>query len=148
DRWAIGLTLAFTVAAVAGFILYRLRSASYRVVDSQQFTDAMTIWTPIVEERRGTPRAIRRFGNRLRYLAMLQQDKKIDESGYDELRRWLQALADRGAKPATNPGRNILKSGLSEQSLVALAAIREVYGIDWRARLQPTGDGDLERAVR
>jgi hypothetical protein len=72
DRWAIGLTLAFTFAAVAGFVLYRLRSASYRVIDSRQFIEALKIWTPIVEKRRGTPRAIRRFGNRLRYLAMLQ----------------------------------------------------------------------------
>ncbi|MEZ0083765.1 photosystem II stability/assembly factor-like uncharacterized protein [Bradyrhizobium japonicum] len=148
DRWAIGLTLTFAFAAAAGFVLYRIRSASYRVTDSRQFIDAMEIWTPIVEKRRGTPRAMRRFGNRLRYLAMLQQDAKIDETGYDELRRWLRSLTSPGTKPHRGTKQNVLHMGLSEQTLVALAAIREVYGLDWRARLQPEGQGDLEGTVR
>lgn len=148
DRWAIGLTLAFAFATAAGLVLYRIRSASYRVTDSRQFKDAMQIWTPVVEKRRGTPRAMRRFGNRLRYLAMLQQDKKIDESGYDELRRWLRSLTGRKAERRKGKEQSVLDMGLSEQTLVALAAVREVYGLDWRARLQPTGEGDLERTVR
>jgi photosystem II stability/assembly factor-like uncharacterized protein len=148
DRWAIGLTLASALAIVAGFVLYRLRSASYRVTDSPQFIDALKIWTPIVEKRRGTPRAIRRFGNRLRYLAMLQQDRKIDESGYDELRRWLRSLTSRETKPPRVAQQGLHRTGLSEPTLVALAALREVYGSDWRARLQPKGESDLDRMIR
>jgi hypothetical protein len=148
DKWAIGLMLALASTAIAGFFLYRLRSASYRVTDSRQFIDALQIWAPIVEKNRGTPRAMRRFGNRLRYLAMLQQDKKIDESGYDELRRWLRAHIGRGTKKPSDAQQGLLDMGLPEPTLVALAAIREVYGSDWRARLQPRGEGDLERMVR
>jgi hypothetical protein len=80
---------------------------------------------------------------------MLQQDKKIDESGYDELCRWLWSLTRRGNKKAARDGQHGLRrASLSEPVLVALAALPEVYGLDWRARLQPKGEGDLERMIR
>ncbi len=148
DRLAIGLTLVLAFATVAGFVLYRLRAASYHVADSQRFVDALNTWTPIVEKRRGTPRAIRRFGNRLRYLAMLQHDKKVDESGYDELRRWLGPLASGRTKPPMAVQQTLPHIALSEPALVALAALREVYGADWRERLQPEGKSDLECMIR
>ena len=150
DKWAIGTTLALLVAIIGGFVLYRLRAASYQVKDSQQFLEALLIWTPVVQRRRGTPRAIKRFGNRLRYLAMLQQDSRADESGFDELRRWLGFLttrrtegADANARQRTDPAESV-----EETVLVALASFHEVYGLEWRTQLQPTGQGELEGVVR
>jgi hypothetical protein len=148
DRWAVGMTLALVIAVAAGLILYRLRTASYRVNDSQQFRSALHIWTPVVQVRRATPRAIKRFGNRLRYLAMLQQDNKIDESGYDELRRWLNALTRRlpaNDNLSDNPSRD---GRIAEPMLVALASLHEVYGAAWQDRLLPKGRANLEIAVK
>lgn len=89
-----------------------------------------------------------RSGNRLRYLAMLQHDKKVDESGYDELRRWLGPLASGRTKPPMAVQQTLPHIALSEPALVALAALREVYGADWRERLQPEGKSDLECMIR
>ena len=146
DRWAVGITLALVITLAASLVLYRLRAASYQVNDSRQFRDALRIWTPVVQTRRGTPRAIKRFGNRLRYLAMLQQDNKIDESGYDELRRWLSA---RGVPENDNLSDSLRRGEqIEEPVLVALASLHEVYGLQWQNRLLPKGNANLETAVK
>lgn len=49
------------------------------VQDTQAFRDATRIWTPIATFTRNSPRSIKRFGNRIRYLAMLQQGEQFDE---------------------------------------------------------------------
>ncbi|GJH22801.1 hypothetical protein CBA19CS22_39685 [Caballeronia novacaledonica] len=59
------------------FALFRLRSNLYRIKDSQAFRDALRIWMPLVQQHRKTPWAIKRFGNRIRYLAMLQQAERL-----------------------------------------------------------------------
>jgi hypothetical protein len=150
DKWAVGITLALLAAVIGGLFIYRLRAVSYQVKDSRQFLEALLIWTPVVQRRRGTPRAVKRFGNRLRYLAMLQQDSRVDESGFDELRRWLGLLTTRGPKGAdANSGQGPEnEESVQEPVLVALASFHEVYGSEWRTRLQPIGQGELEGVVR
>jgi len=154
DRWAVGTTLALVIVLAAGLVLYRLRAGSYQVNDSRQFHDALRTWIPVVQQRRGTPRAIKRFGNRLRYLAMLQQDNKIDESGYDELRRRLKALTWGTPKRTDFSGsERTFQNGPAEKQieeplLVALASFHEVYGPKWQDRLRPKGKASLEIAVK
>jgi hypothetical protein len=50
--------------------------------DSREFRKALAMWLPILAADQGTPRAVKRFVNRVRYLAMLQRerDDRIHES--------------------------------------------------------------------
>ncbi len=153
DKLAVAITLALITSVAGGIILFGLRAASRRVYDSQTFREALRIWLPVVQCRRVTPRGIKRFGNRLRYLAMLQQHPNLDESGFDKIRRRLTFLASlfrrripRGSQGAEGPiGAG--ESGISEPVLVALASLHEIYGPDWQSHLQPTGSGNVEAAV-
>src|SRR5258708_11207092 len=90
------LTIATTLVLIAGIagsvFLFGLRASLRRVHDSQRFREALRIWTPVVQCRRVTPRAIKRFGNRLRYLAILQQHADLHETGFDKIRRRLKDL--------------------------------------------------------
>jgi hypothetical protein len=109
---------------------------------------ALEAWAPLVRAHRQTPRAIKRFGNRVRYLAMLQQAESLDESGWDV---WFDKLAnawmrlnprrDRGAPaPNTQTPRPL---ALAEHRIVALGAIHEAFGSQWRQALMPDAAGQL-----
>lgn len=93
-----------------------------QVEDSKQFQKALECWISVVKIKRGTPRAIKRFGNRIRYLAMLQEAETTDAS----FLKWILQLR-RKAAPSTIRG-----SGIAEHRLVALGALYEVYGKQWK----------------
>jgi len=149
--FAIALTVF--VGCAVGFVVFRLRKSLHQVSDSTAFVQALRIWTPVVQQWRSTPRAIKRFGNRVRYLAMLQQSEGFDESGFDEFRRrlpaWLQRIYTPTSTPTTSTTTSSLEVGSAnaEHRLVALGALHAVYGTDWRQRLIPSGPGKLETAV-
>jgi KAP family P-loop domain len=96
---------------VAGFVLIigglglrylpRLNYAEAIVTDSDRFRDAVSIWVPVIAERRETPRDVKRFVNRLRFLAMRVRD-----------------LGPQGA--------NAVASSLDESKLVSFAAIEDL----------------------
>lgn len=149
----LGTTLAIFLMCVLSFIGYRLRLGLRQVNDSEAFRHALRIWLPVVQQRRNTPRAIKRFGNRIRYMAMLQQGETLDESVLDEfcqrVKNWgfhtstqPSSVANTTLVPAA-PGKAI-----EEHRLVALGAIHDVYGLGWRTQLEPTGSGELDAAVR
>jgi len=142
DRPITGYAFAFPMGVLACwavvFAWLRLRSSVYQVHDSQAFRQALRAWMPLVQRHRKTPRALKRFGNRIRYLAMLQQAEHLDASRLDVLfamaASWLarsgKALArSEPAKPVL-PAHNV--SALREDTLVALAALNEVCGSHWR----------------
>jgi hypothetical protein len=54
--------------------LPRLYYAEAAVTDSDRFKDAISIWVPAIAERRETPRDVKRFVNRLRFMAMRVRD--------------------------------------------------------------------------
>ena len=155
DKLTIAITFALVVGIAGGILLYGLRTTSRRVYDSPAFREALGIWLPVVQCRRVTPRGIKRFGNRLRYLAMLQQHGSLDETGFDKFRKWLERLmtpfrnhsAPNGGKPSSEvsePGER----ELTESLLVALTSLYEVFGLEWRSHLQATADNNLERAIK
>ena len=82
--WPIIALLAALLALVAA-LQCRRQKADGIVVDTQPFIEALQVWTPIVARRNPSPRAIKRFGNRLRYFAMLQQ---AEETEADDRWRW------------------------------------------------------------
>ncbi len=155
DKLAIAITLALIAAIAGGITLYGLRAALRRVYDSQTFREALQIWMPVVQCRRVTPRGIKRFSNRLRYLAMLQQRANLDETGFDKLRRRLttfpRPFRKRDALAAQEHVSQIdasVEPGITESLLVALASLYEVYGPEWQSYLQPTSSGNLEVAIQ
>ncbi len=152
DELAVSITFAFIVAIAGIIAVYGLRASSRRVYDSQAFRDALRNWMPVVQCRRVTPRGIKRFGNRLRYLAMLQQRGSLDETGFDKLRAGLTGwttLLRRGNNPAGQQPADVApEQAMTEPLLVALAALYEVYGSDWEASLTATGIGPLQTAIQ
>ncbi|MDQ3686216.1 MAG: P-loop NTPase fold protein, partial [Acidobacteriota bacterium] len=58
------------LAAVALGFWALTRRADVVTKDSKDFADALKIWCPLVYARQKTPRSIKRFMNRVRYLAM------------------------------------------------------------------------------
>ena len=135
SAWVLLALLPIVVVAIViGALLWR--RTLVRTRDSQNFQDALAIWTPLVAARRNTPRAIKRFGNRLRYLAMLQQGGQHEKTIVDVVRGVLRLPARR--KPeADEPAVRGLKR-LPEHQLIALGALLELYGAEWREVLDDT----------
>jgi photosystem II stability/assembly factor-like uncharacterized protein len=132
---AAGVVLALLpLLAIAGQItLLLLRKTLYETRDSAKFKGALEIWTPIVATKRNTPRAIKRFGNRLRYLAMLQQGERQDQTPLDLLQDRLKRLIQKnGAADSASGG---WQPALSEHQLIALGALYEVLGVDWKEKM-------------
>lgn len=128
--------IAFTVVSIIlllvttglTYALWRLRRTLYRVQDSPAFKASLVAWSPLVQKHRRTPRALKRFANRLRYLAMLQQAQRFDQSGWDilprRLREWLGLTVASESSAA--------EASIAEHRIVALGALYEVFGSDWK----------------
>jgi hypothetical protein len=89
--------------------------------DSQQFTDAMEqVWYPLVLAKQNTPRAAKRFVNRVRYLAMRQR-------GYQEHASWWERalFPQRLREPVQAEGGQ----PIPEPLLVAMAAMEQMEPI-------------------
>ncbi|MBT5458260.1 MAG: hypothetical protein HOK82_16775, partial [Rhodospirillaceae bacterium] len=69
------LVIIFTLVGIEQW----RRKGSAIIRDSPEFDHALQIWTPLVFSRDGTPRAIKRYLNRVRYFAMRQ--KSATETG-------------------------------------------------------------------
>jgi KAP family P-loop domain len=153
------IPLALLTACLAGLTLYRLRTAVHQVRDTRGFQDALRAWTPLVHSHRATPRAIKRFANRIRYLAMLHQAERLDESGFDTLRRrcdsmiaWIggRVLRTNAQIPPTDPIRaqDHTSLDMAEENLVALGALNECFGPQWRNCATGTYDsGEQQEAI-
>jgi hypothetical protein len=155
DKLAISIVFALLVGVAVGITLYGLRASLRRVHDSESFREALQVWMPVVQRRRGTPRGIKRFGNRLRYLAMLQQHADLDETGFDKLRRRLIALSRpfRKLDPLDTKKRlsqaiASAQGSIPESLLVALASVYEVHGSEWRSYLRPDSSDNFEKAIQ
>ena len=70
--WWIPLSAAglLALAMLAVIALYAWRRQEDRIQDSPAFTKALNIWHPLVRARTNSPRQMKRFINRVRYLAM------------------------------------------------------------------------------
>jgi photosystem II stability/assembly factor-like uncharacterized protein len=135
--WLLAAVVGAFVLAGGGVLVYRARTSARRVDDTPQFAEALRTWMPVVACGGTTPRQIKRFGNRLRYLAMLQQGEALDDSLLDELRRRQDRLRHVGQKTEPAPAAPAERSFvLEEHRLVALGALEAIYGKAWRAQLQ------------
>jgi photosystem II stability/assembly factor-like uncharacterized protein len=94
------------------------------IKDSPEFAEALKIWLPVITTRRHTPRSIKRFLNRVRYLAMRQRPQEQDETRWDRLRSWVRQTA--GFAQAHEPPPRAANT-IPESLLVALSALQIGY---------------------
>ena len=129
-----------SLGAMAAVIAWRLLSSTVQLTrDSDDFRTALGIWLPVVASHRHSPRAIKRFGNRMRYMAMLQQGQTKDDTWWDLIRkRW--AAQGRSEKSQTTPvGRGVL----AESQLLALGSLHACLGMRWRDAAVASGNDVL-----
>jgi hypothetical protein len=132
----IGRLLPFAAYAT-GVILYRIRTSMRQVNDSGAFKEALGAWLPLVHQRHATLRAIKRFINRIRYLAMLQQGEQLDHSFLEELH----------LHQAPNP-QTTRSQAIAEHRLVALGALHDLYEDDWRKNVEAENyPPDIAKAI-
>ena len=118
----------FPLLVVGGVVLVLLlRTQLSEAVDSEEFKEALKIWTSVVAQKHVTPRSIKRFGNRLRYLAMLQQGQAQDATWQDVLK----AAWTRKIRPGAIAGPPPAPDALAEHQLIAIGALYEVHGDKW-----------------
>jgi hypothetical protein len=116
--WLVALLLI----VIVGLGVWRLSIPPGVVLrDSQEFETALATWHPLVFSFRNTPRSIKRFLNRVRYLAMLQREQSAEPA------RWQAALAWLLRRPVGRAEQGAAGNGhhthIPEEVLVALAAI-------------------------
>ena len=93
------------------------------VKDSPEFEEALRVWLPLISGKRQTPRAIKRFVNKVRYLAMLQRQQTSNKNLWDRISRLLRV------RPSQSTAETLSNEDVQipEASLVALSAIQQFY---------------------
>ena len=124
--WQIPLA-ALGVLGGLVLLLHVLRREDPVVRDSKDFSDALDIWVPVLLTRTRSPRAVKRFVNRVRYYAMCEARPEPTPTWKVRL---LELLGRTPQSSLTTP-----TTRLPETLLVALGAIRE-----WRPEMLATAD--------
>ncbi|BBO89721.1 YCF48-related protein [Desulfosarcina ovata] len=121
DESPTGLWLA--LLAGLGFVVIGGRYLVLRprrfTKDSRTFRDALAIWHPWIVLLRRTPRTIKRFLNRLRYVAMRLRSEPENLSLWERIWRWAIHRRDDSAAEKRS-------EGVPEPVLVALGAVYHV----------------------
>jgi hypothetical protein len=112
---------AFLVIALLGSIVVVVlkRPPDLVVKDSVQFQEALGVWRDVIFTAQPTPRSLKRFQNRIRYIAM--RERPIEESQS----RWQRVVSDvrrRFSPPAPQPA-GAKHATIPESLIVAFAAI-------------------------
>ena len=116
---ALILLLALPVFLVAAWWAFGQRPELI-VKDSPDFQKALEIWRTVIHSKATTPRDLKRFLNRLRYLAMRQRPQEPTATyGEKVLEKLASVLGKRTTKTPGEDPRNTLP----ESHLVALAAL-------------------------
>ena len=153
DRWLVAALALLGLLALAAGVLVAASRRHQEVRDSQDFRAALRTWAELVRLKRNTPRAIKRFGNRLRFFEMLQQGQDKDRSVLDgwwlRWRTWRQQRrrpqdGEGSDKPAPTAAASTQDGKrLATPQLVVLSALQEVFGDEWEIavnQLRPSGD--------
>ncbi|WP_431286156.1 YCF48-related protein [Roseateles chitinivorans] len=133
DEWIVAGVL-IAGAAMAGLLLLRAASRRHReATDSKDFRDALKVWTELVRESAHTPRAVKRFGNKLRYFEMLQQGDARDRTLLEEVREYWRARLGKAGSAASGDDapRTAVNRRIAAPQLVALGALHEAFGSAW-----------------
>jgi hypothetical protein len=118
-----GLALLGTFAYYA--LIESVKGAHH---DSPKFVDALNIWHPLVIARQPTPRAVKRWMNRVRYLATRELPASELRSPVERLADWYAARGEGKDVSADKTGdgkEQPQAERIPEEIAVALAAIHE-----------------------
>ena len=140
---ALILLLALPVFSVAAWWAFSQRPELI-VKDSLDFQKALEIWRTVIHSKATTPRSLKRFLNRLRYLAMRQRPQEPTPTyGEKVLEKLASVLGKRTTKTPSEDPRNTLP----ESHLVALAAVDASGLLESENDFQKALTGDLGRFV-
>ncbi len=109
------------IVLALGVLAYTMKMPVRRPKDSAEFKEALKIWKPWILLNRQTPRAIKRYLNRVRYMAMRYRVEPEPQS--PELGEALLRLFRRRSVAAKNTQ---VSDSQFEAKLVALSAIQAV----------------------
>jgi photosystem II stability/assembly factor-like uncharacterized protein len=141
SRWPLAGALV-VMALMMGRGLRHFRGVKEK--DSPQFLEALEVWMPVIRLRNRTPRSIKRFLNRLRFIAMRRRAEVYAERWRDpelELEtalrggRW-KAIARLVWDRVKDPPEEVPAGTIPEATLVAVAALEDAA---------PEAGGDLSR---
>ena len=112
DAWKNGWP-AFVILPLNVWALYRVATwrPDLEPTDSAEFGAAMDNVLPLVLSRARTPRSVKRFVNKVRYLAMRMRQRESDDRSV-----WARLWDKRPIAPAA-------ASSISDSALVVLAAL-------------------------
>jgi hypothetical protein len=120
--WAIPTSIFLAAAVVASWMLVLRQMEQFQAVrDSPRFHAAVNKWEPLVSFKSRTPRSLKRFMNRVRYLAMLQRPPEpVRDTPWNRMTgAYPPSLPDADARPKS--------TDIPEGVLVALATIQHCY---------------------
>jgi len=141
-RWLAGwhgVAVVALLLAIVAPLLARRKSPS--ITDSPAFGKALGIWAGVLALRKLSPRAVKRFMNKLRYLAMLERPPAADqplwrtllsrhqeeEQGKDKrAKKEDEKGPAREAQPASDDASPV-RALIPDHILVALAVMKEVF---------------------
>ncbi|MFZ0305136.1 MAG: YCF48-related protein [Terracidiphilus sp.] len=117
--------------------------------DSDDFNDALKLWEPVIGHQFQTPRELKRFVNRVRYVAMRWRRpvsrKTLGEGAIDWVGRLVARLRHRAPVVALDTDAAKSTDEDFEASVVAMAAVDGLGGETFLAR---AGDSDLPPLVK
>ncbi len=115
------LLVVLTVLWVGFWVL--TRRPGLVVKDSPKFVMALEVWHPLVFAKSSTPRAVKRFMNRVRYLAMRQRRQDDSPPAWQRLLNHFSPPGEGGDVAGANKTVGNDKPPIPDELLVALAAI-------------------------
>ncbi len=135
-----GLILGIVLGS--GLLLF-FRQTDAVEKDSPEFVKALKFWLRILHARHPTPRALKRFFNRLRYLAMFQKQVKVQSVGFERLWALFNGKSDGAIPPSP-------VTPIPEKVLVALSTIHDFQPSlienpqEFRPLLEAWSTGDIQ----
>lgn len=146
DNWTVLIVFIFFTGVATAIVVFQLRRLASQVSDSESFETALRVWLPLVRLKRHTPRGIKRFVNRLRYLAMLQQPESLDDSGFELFKQRVLEFARIVLGQKADAAYR--QREVPEPVLVALASVNDAYGEKWQDSLEPSADTSVGIKLR
>jgi hypothetical protein len=134
--WPIGLGLLLAVAGMwLGFFKPDIVTR-----DSVVFSDTLNELRELIyDPERSTPRSVKRFINRVRFIAMRQRPQEAYLTPYDNFIGWVMGLfkskQEKERKKKEVLAQAVPPNGLADDVLVALAALQEYLGPGWDPNL-------------
>jgi hypothetical protein len=135
--WPIGLGMLLAGAGVwLGFF-----TPDVVTRDSETFSKTLNeLRALIYDPERSTPRSVKRFINRVRFIAMRQRRQKSYLTPYDNFVEWLMGLFETKEEKQRKNEEELaaqlrLPRLLTDDVVVALGALQEYLGADWDPKL-------------